>query len=313
MMNQEQLPHHHHTYGLPGSQTLFNHHQRDMGVVKEGSMCVQSQTLWRRWSWDRKYMVLTHDYLQYIEHCTTTTTTPHTPPPQQQHTTLYLHGDVSLTIDEERRGVNLQHHVRVKSQKQNKCFNMYCLNQEERDDWMTKILLVLAAKHTEDMNDGEQPCVVSKRRFKRSSRYGEGGSSSSSRTNSIKSNFSRCSNSSKSSRGSADEQNVRLLSYQTTSGEDSRHVCVVSCFLSEHLFLDEKETMNKKKRKGLDIKRSFSNHLQLLSPISTPTSSKVFRRHSFNSKQTANSSPKDVMRAPLSSKLSRKWSSIRAR
>eukprot|EP00493_Phyllostaurus_siculus_P000752 UN00757 len=68
-----------------------------MGVVKEGSMCVQSQTLWRRWSWDRKYMVLTHDYLQYIEHCTTTTT-PHTPQQQRQHTTLYLHGDVSLTI-----------------------------------------------------------------------------------------------------------------------------------------------------------------------------------------------------------------------
>jgi len=273
MQQQLWYPHAHQIQDLPGCRMWGLHDQQNQGnqyqqnnmdIVKEGSMCVQSQTLWRKRSWDRKYMVLTNDCLQYIEH-NNTTNTEHTPP-SQQHTVLYIHGDVSLTIDEERRGSNVHHHVRVRSQKQNKTFNMYCLNQEERDDWMTKILMVLATKHTEDMKfniDEQQPTlswIYSKWR--------RGSKNSTSRSSSIKSNSSRSSYSSKSSRNLS----------------DSQHVCVVSCFLSEQIFTEEKENIHRSRISSMATKRSFSNNrLQIKSPASTPKESKLFRRHSLNS------------------------------
>lgn len=115
---------------------------RKHNIVKEGYMIVQSQSVWRKWCWEAKYIVLTKYCLQYgIAQDSRTS--------EEETSILYLE-DISVSINEEKRGVRTQYYIRVKSRKQNKSINMYCLNESDRDDWMTKILLVLAMQHAED-------------------------------------------------------------------------------------------------------------------------------------------------------------------
>ena len=38
--------------------------RKQHAVIKEGYMIVQSQSLWRKWCWEAKYMILTKYFLQ---------------------------------------------------------------------------------------------------------------------------------------------------------------------------------------------------------------------------------------------------------
>ena len=266
--------------------------QGTLDVVKEGLMYVQNPALWRKGCWDRYYITLTSSYLKY-QHITTTTSTATTKDTSIKHQTafLYLDRHVSLSINEERRGSCTHHYIRVKSQKQNRTLNMYCLNHEERDDWMTKILMVLAMKHIEDVGDTKGVDDFS-RSFSPShlnvdidspntddcehhiswtQLLTKSWNGRSSRQSSTKSNTSASSESSKcSSRDSRDE----LRNF------NSRYVDVISCYLNNRN-----------------------------SPRSVPKESSLFRRHSISTKvsETLPLLGVDVKCPPLSAQVSRRW------
>ena len=108
--------------------------------VFEGYMFMQGSSRLRPWNWKARYLILTNECLYCFKRRGDLTSIP--------HDVIHLH-DVAVSVDELRRGFRRRYYLRVTSHRQRKTFNMFCFLIEERNEWLSKILQVLAHKYTD--------------------------------------------------------------------------------------------------------------------------------------------------------------------
>jgi len=110
--------------------------------VHEGYMFMQNQTMWRSWSSKARYLILTNECLYSFKRRGDLRSIP--------HDVVHL-DDISVMIDELKRGFRKRYYIRLNSTRQRKSFNLFCFSIEERNEWFSKILSVLAEKFTNNI------------------------------------------------------------------------------------------------------------------------------------------------------------------
>lgn len=108
--------------------------------VFEGYMFMQGSSRLRPWNWKARYLILTNECLYCFKRRGDLTSIP--------LNVIHLH-DVAVSVDELRRGFRRRYCLRVTSPRQRKTFNLFCFLIEERNEWFSKILQVLARKYTD--------------------------------------------------------------------------------------------------------------------------------------------------------------------
>lgn len=110
--------------------------------IFEGYMFLHNRTLFRQWMFRPKYFILTPHYLYCFKRRGDLASIPRDVLPLQQ---------LSVSIDEEIHGFRKHYYLKLESTVTKKAFNMFCFSFEERDEWLTKILHVIAR----NLVDGE--------------------------------------------------------------------------------------------------------------------------------------------------------------
>ena len=106
--------------------------------VFEGYMFMQGSSMWKPWNWKARYFILTNECLYCFKRRGGLASIP--------HDVMYLK-DAALAIDELRRGLRKRYYIRLSSPQQRKSFNLFCFLLDERDQWLVKILQVLAHRY----------------------------------------------------------------------------------------------------------------------------------------------------------------------
>ena len=116
--------------------------------VKEGYLFVQTSSVFKHWgSYKAKYLILTNDYLYCFNRCGEISSIP--------KDVISLE-DVSIMVEESRRGFSKRFLIKVRTNKMNKkCFTFISFEAKERDEWLSCILQVLAAKFTNRISENK--------------------------------------------------------------------------------------------------------------------------------------------------------------
>nr|XP_047140294.1 uncharacterized protein LOC124815559 [Hydra vulgaris] len=126
--------------------------------IKEGYLFVQTSTVFRHWgSYKAMYLILTNDYLYCFKRYGEITSVPKD---------IISLNDVSIMVEESRRGFIKRFLIKIKTNSVNKkCFTFISFEAEERNNWLTCILQVLAAKFTNNISENNTVLNSKKKRF----------------------------------------------------------------------------------------------------------------------------------------------------
>ena len=107
----------------------------EVNSIFEGYMFLHNKSLFRQWKFRPKYFILTPRYMYCFKRRGDLASIPRD---------VLLLQELSVSIDEEMRGLRRRYYLNVESSVQKKSFSMFCFSMEERNEWMTKILYILA-------------------------------------------------------------------------------------------------------------------------------------------------------------------------
>lgn len=103
--------------------------------LHEGYMFLRNRSLFRQWMLKPQYFILTPHYIYCFKRRGDLTSIPRDVMPLD-----YL----SVSIDNDTKGLRKHFYIKLDSPVTKKTFTMFCFSNEERDQWLTMILQVLA-------------------------------------------------------------------------------------------------------------------------------------------------------------------------
>jgi len=128
---QQQQPQQQHT----STQHTFEEFENATNNLHEGYMFLKTRCLLRQWTLKPKYFILTPHYIYCFKRRGDLASIPRDVIPLEH---------LSVSIDDERRGPRKHWFLKLDSPITKKTFNMFCFSMEERDQWLSSILQVLA-------------------------------------------------------------------------------------------------------------------------------------------------------------------------